>query len=115
MAKPPAAYGRSSAGQTPDEKLKQEALRRIKTAKEEKQHILPWLEEAYFFTAPDRRREQNSDQKESTPRNDQNELQGSLGFELAADFATLLCRTRRHGRRDRCAWPRAWTAPMSNR
>ncbi len=88
MAKAPAA---ESAQPPVDRKvLEGEAKDRLTDARAQKAKSRIDIEEAYFFLAPRRVRSQSSQSNSSTRPADANELQTSLGFEVADDFMTML-------------------------
>lgn len=70
--------------------LEIEANDRIADARAEKSKSRPDIEEAYYFTAPRRIRNQSSQSNSKTAAGDAYELQTSLGFEVADDFMTML-------------------------
>ncbi|MFG1247273.1 portal protein [Xanthobacter flavus] len=74
--------------------ISEEANERLSDCRKQKDMWRLDLEEAYFFAAPPRARELNSNtQPAATKPHDESELQTSLGFECAEDFGTLVCDT----------------------
>jgi hypothetical protein len=70
------------------ESLGKEALDRLKDAKSRKSDVQLDIRESYFFIAPSRCRDFNSDSKSSrTQGSHDGELQTSIGIEVSADFS----------------------------
>jgi hypothetical protein len=79
---------RTVSRETPEqERLRNEAIDRLNDCKKEKSNIRSYIEEAYYFTAPRRIRQQQGNSTQSKPT-DGDELQSSLGTEVADDFVT---------------------------
>jgi hypothetical protein len=79
---------RLESRETPEEKqLREEALDRLQDCTREKSNIRSFIEEAYYFTAPRRIRQQQGATSTTRP-GDADELQTSLGMEVADDFVT---------------------------
>lgn len=70
-----------------EDKLKTEAKDRLADCEREKSNIRVDIEEAYFFLAPRRIRQAQGSSTDTKPR-DADELQTSLGMEVADDFVT---------------------------
>lgn len=85
MAKSPAQQAADAQKQ-----LEEEACDRVSDCRAAKALSRRDIEEAYFFMAPRRVRSQSTQGQSTTPPGDQFELQTSLGFEVAADFMTML-------------------------
>lgn len=70
-----------------EKQLREEATDRLGECEREKSNIRADIEEAYYFTAPRRLRQQQGNSSSSKPT-DADELQTSLGMEVADDFVT---------------------------
>lgn len=67
-----------------------EAKRRFDDCRQQKEPIRAYLEEAYWFTAPQRRRQQTTESASSTRQSPGDECDIELPVEMASDFATLV-------------------------
>lgn len=79
-----------SDGDKAREKLQEEACRRLADCRTEKQKSIADIQECYYFAAPRRARNADSQSSSTTKPSDQFELQTSLAFEVADDFMTML-------------------------
>jgi hypothetical protein len=70
--------------------LSEEAVGRLDDARAQKDLSMPDIEECYYFAAPRRVRSQSSRNNPEVSPHDADELQTSLGFEVAEDFMTML-------------------------
>jgi hypothetical protein len=79
---------------TPKHPLDQEANQRLNDARRQKQPFELDMRECYFFTAPLRSRQINSQSApSSTPLHDDGYLQTSAGYELTGDYVTEMLNT----------------------
>lgn len=68
----------------------EEHAARLTQAKQQKSHSQADIEECYYFMAPRRARSASSGSSSTSRSTDANELQTSLGFEMAEDFVTMI-------------------------
>lgn len=77
------------------EKLQAEALERIEDARNQKSSIRSDHKNCYYYSAPRRIRQQQSESQQTDPQptGDDRQLQTSFGFEVADEFISMLIET----------------------